>query len=327
MRRIFLALLLLAFSGASLAARSAAQCRDEYPGDDAQHRQERLKCYDEAALATTTSLLTASPASGARLWDAWRLGERDIPLGAPQLYHPIYFIARWSDDLNYSPASPSHPASPSLNLRRVEAKFQLSFKSELVSPETSERALNTDRFRLWLGYTQQSNWQILDNNDSRPFRNTNYTPELILTARVSKSDSPSVVPMLLNFGLWEHQSNGQSDPLSRSWNRSYVQAGWQLEENFSLLARVWQRWSENSVSDDNPDIVSYMGRWELLLRRDLGRTRASLLLRNRFLQFDWGVPVGGTQFHAQITSGYGEDLLDYNHRQTTFGIGFSFGAW
>jgi len=39
------------------------------------------------------------------------------------------------------------------------------------------------------------------------------------------------------------------------------------------------------------------------------------------------VPVGGTQFHAQITSGYGESLLDYNHRQTTVGIGFSFGAW
>jgi phospholipase A1 len=327
MRRLFLALLLLAVPGAALAARSAAQCRDEFPGDDAQHRQERLKCYDEAALATSTSLLTASPASGARLWDSWRLSERDIPLGAPQLYHPIYFIARYSDSLNYAPASPAHPLSPPLNLRRTEAKFQLSFKSEIVSPDSFQRALNSDRFRLWLGYTQQSNWQVLDVNDSRPFRNSNYTPEFIVTTRLSNNDSPSLTPKLLNIGLWEHQSNGQSDPLSRGWNRSYLQGGWQLADNTSLLVRVWQRLSENPRSDDNPDIVSYMGRWDLLLRRDLGRTRASLLLRGRFVQFDWGVPVGSSQFHAQITSGYGETLLDYNHRQTTVGIGYSFGAW
>jgi phospholipase A1 len=217
--------------------------------------------------------------------------------------------------------------SPPLNLRRTEAKFQLSFKSEIVSPDSFQRALNSDRFRLWLGYTQQSNWQVLDVNDSRPFRNSNYTPEFIVTTRLSNNDSPSLTPKLLNIGLWEHQSNGQSDPLSRGWNRSYLQGGWQLADNTSLLVRVWQRLSENPRSDDNPDIVSYMGRWDLLLRRDLGRTRASLLLRGRFVQFDWGVPVGSSQFHAQITSGYGETLLDYNHRQTTVGIGYSFGAW
>jgi phospholipase A1 len=322
MRKPVLALLLLAVSSASLAARTVSQCRDQYPGDDEQHRLERLKCYDEAASAATSSLLTASPASGARLWDAWRLGERELPLGAPQLHHPIYFIARHSDDLNFAPSSPSHPASTPLNLRRTEAKFQLSFKSEIFGPDDLGW-----RFRLWLAYTQQSNWQILDGNDSRPFRNTNYTPELILTTKLSHDADPGLAPKLLNIGIWEHQSNGQSDPLSRSWNRSYLQGGWQLEDNFSLLVRVWQRWREDPLTDDNPDIVSYLGRWDLTLRRDLGRTRASLLLRKRFLQFDWGVPVYKTQFHAQISSGYGESLLDYNHRQTTFGIGFSFGAW
>jgi len=327
MRRRVLALLLLAVSGTALAAKSVSQCRDEYPGDAEPRRSERLRCYDEAAAAATSPLLTATPASGARLWDAWRFGERDIPLGAPQLYRPIYFIARYSDSLNYAPASPTHPSSAPLDLRRVEAKFQLSFKSEIVSPETFQRTIDSDRYRLWLGYTQQSNWQVLDVNDSRPFRNTNYTPELILTARLARDAEPSLAPKLLNLGLWEHQSNGQSDPLSRSWNRSYLQAGWQLATDTSLLVRAWQRWSENALSDDNPDILDYMGRWDLVLRRDIGQTRASLLLRSRFAQLDWGVPAFGAQFHAQITSGYGEDLLDYNHRQTTVGVGISFGAW
>ena len=51
-------------------------------------------------------------------------------------------------------------------------------------------------------------------------------------------------------------------------------------------------------------------------RRD--RSRGSLRL-------DWAIPlVGSLNAHVQLFSGYGLNLIDYNHRQTTLGVGVSF---
>ena len=46
------------------------------------------------------------------------------------------------------------------------------------------------------------------------------------------------------------------------------------------------------------------------------------------LQLDWTFPVDrdqpeGLRWYVQLFSGYGETLLDYNHRQTSLGLGLT----
>jgi phospholipase A1 len=49
------------------------------------------------------------------------------------------------------------------------------------------------------------------------------------------------------------------------------------------------------------------------------------------VQLDWATPLlaalGAARLHLQVSSGYGETLIDYNHNQTTVGVGVSFGNW
>ena len=142
-----------------------------------------------------------------------------------------YFIFREASRTNKNPFSPTNGiASYSYDIDPLEAKFQLSFKAEVP-----ENVNPFSRFiRLWGAYTQQSNWQMLNSRNSSPFRASNYEPELIATYETEQG-SPL---KLVNFGL-VHQSNGQAVSESRSWNRLYVQGGWEWENRrtVSVLAR------------------------------------------------------------------------------------------
>ena len=290
---------------------------------------ERLKCYDRVAGRK-------EPATAAKglLTERWKLDRQNLRFTDIQTYRPTYVIARMTNRANERPASPApgHAAAGPQDFDNSELKFQLSFKTELVSPDR----LPADNLRLWLAYTQQSNWQIANSRNSSPFRENNYEPELILT--YGNRDKTSHFK-LVNVGIYSHQSNGKSGPDSRSWHRSYVQGGWEWDD-FSVLARGWWRWPESGAEDDNPDLTRNIGRGDVVLDWRFGDGwRASLLARHNlrlrqgrgFGQLDLSGPRrmlgGAARLHFQLTSGYGESLIDYNHDQTTVGIGLSFGDW
>jgi phospholipase A1 len=97
---------------------------------------------------------------------------------------------------------------------------------------------------------------------------------------------------------------------------------------------------EKSSSDDNPDITNFLGDGDLVIRWEPNDNSQSvaLLLRNNlketdnrgFAQIDWVTPVkfgNAGRTHIQLSSGYGNGLLDYNHQQSTMGVGVSFREW
>ena len=274
----------------------------------------------------------------------WNLNT-DEPLGLSiQPYRLNYLLlANQTNSRNQLPSSaaPGHTVASPFDWNQNEIKFQFSIKSEMWRADGFDLA-GFDKFRLWFAYTQQSNWQAYNWAKSSPFRENNYEPELIGTfgKKFGNKDDETSAFKLLNIGF-NHQSNGRSDPESRSWWRVYGQGGWEWDNlapvgRVSLLGRVWWRVREKVENDDNPDIKSYIGRGDILAQwHPNERHILTLLYRNSlslgsnrgFAQLDWSTPIlkkGPTRLHLQYTSGYGESLIDYNHRQQTFGVGVSF---
>lgn len=311
-------------------------CLNEYPR--LEQRPARSACYDEAERSAAREAAKASVAAGrpvaaaSRLDTLWR---SDSPHSV-QLYRQNALMLTHSDRPNNMPTSPN-PANTvprSFPLDQTEAKFQLSLKTLAI--DSTQLPLLGAGNSLWMAYTQQSNWQIADSQNSRPFRESNYAPEVILSHRFDREldgfSIPAVYgfePRLLNIGA-VHQSNGQSLPRSRSWNRVYAQLGLEKSlaggDSVAVLLRPWVRVRENRRDDDNPDIEHYLGHGDMEFQYWRGRSLLTLLARSRALQADLSLPLldeKSLMLHFQYFTGYGESLIDYNQRHSVFGIGVS----
>lgn len=205
------------------------------------------------------------------------------------------------------------------DLSHSELVFQLGFKTKLVETAFDKPV------DLWFGYTQNSFWQAGNRKASSPFRETNYQPELMAVMPLN-FNVLGMHASYLNVGA-VHQSNGQASTLSRSWNRVYAQLGME-RAGFTVLGRVWKRINESANDDNNPDIVDYMGRGDVVVTyRNNGHDYSALLRRNfstnrGAVQLSWAFPLAGHfKGYAQYFSGYGQSLIDYNYYQNVVGLG------
>ena len=274
----------------------------------------------------------ANAGKGSLLDSRWELAQ-DSKLGAFQLraYKPVYLLpAFWTSDKNQMPQSPNpdNTVTTPQQLDSNELKFQLSFKTKVWENVFGD---NGD---IWAGYTQSSRWQAYNADNSRPFRETNYEPEIMMVFRNGYS-----------IGGWRgrmsgisltHMSNGRADPLSRSWNRVIANIGLD-RENWALVLRPWYRLPEDREDDNNPDIEDYMGRGDATLTWNRNGHEVSLMARHSLrggdrshgaLQLDYGFPISNLlRGHVQIFDGYGESMIDYNHKATYVGVGVSLLEW
>ncbi|MBK1722967.1 phospholipase A [Thiocystis violacea] len=342
--RIALAAPLLCLPLTSLATESdlsASLARCAQVEDSTQ----RLSCFDALSAAKTSSsaALTLAPApantsasaapptapmtaeaapraqsAGMQLDE----GDKRQALGV-RLYRPNYLLpVTYNDNPNRNLPAEETIDIPFLGdaLDKVEMKFQISFEVP-VWTDILDQPLD-----LYFAYTQLAFFQAYNREYSSPFRETNYEPEVGFNWQ----------PDVSAFGwqlrsaraMLNHQSNGRSEPLSRSWNRLIGQ----LEANRGDLTLGLRLWSPLETSpSDNPDIYDYLGYGELHAAYDLKKHHFGVMFRNPAhptVQLDWTYPLGDTiRFYVQYFNGYGESLLDYNHSVNRIGVGFLVNEW
>ena len=229
-----------------------------------------------------------------------------------------------------------------------EAQYQISIKIPLYK---NFLATGGD---LFTAYTQNSYWQVYDNDHSRPFRETNYMPELFLEWQPNKRYGESILRKI-RFAII-HQSNGQDVGYSRSWNRTEVYFLFQ-KENWYYGLNAWHRWKEDkkpSLSDvtskddpnynlyingdDNPELTNYIGNQRFFVRYNSKYANITLAHQNRIENYD---PNKGNikldiafasinsnfDFFVRYFNGYGESLIDYNVKIERISFGILISDW
>ena len=262
----------------------------------------------------------------------WEL-SRESKLGTFNLrgYQPLYLMPAFAtSNTNNNPQSPNpdNVVGNTLDLNAYETKFQISLKTKAWQGVFGEVG------DLWVGYTQDSYWQIYNANESRPFRETDYQPEAMLVFDTNYHVF-GWSGRLLSIGI-NHQSNGRENPRSRSWNRVIGQVGFE-RPGWTVMLRPWWRIPENAKDDNNPDITDYMGRGDVQIIHEVNGQEFGLMLRHSFrggsrshgaARLSWSFPLAGNlRGYAEVFKGYGESLIDYNHNATYAGLGISLLDW
>ncbi len=303
-RPIVLAVMAIALAGLLSAAPQAAS------SDPGQAAAVEAKSTDEEKPSYFT--------------DLWQLDRKTRASKPGITFHRSNYALAASYNFTPNPA-PLQEVDPTKTLKKPEVTFQLSFKARLW------RDIFGKDMVLWIGYTQRSFWQLYNFDDSSPFRETNYEPEVLLSIG-TRFSLLGLNGRFVQLGV-NHQSNGQSEPLSRSWNRLVANVGIERGD-LSILIKGWYRIPD--AEDDNPGLTHYTGNGELWAYYFLKRHRLSVMVRDNLnfrenrgaIQLEWSFPIFDVMAgHVQYFLGYGESLLDYNHRVHRIGFGFIFSDW
>jgi outer membrane phospholipase A len=242
----------------------------------------------------------------ARTDSVQRLTGREDAVAEPPLSEedPVYFVAGPQGGWN--------------------ARFQLSFKYRLFDPSSGYGAEQPWLVGFYFAFTQTSLWDW--SAESKPFHDTAYKPSFFW--RWQRVDNRTWIDgARLGF---EHESNGQAGPTSRSINTLFVRPEWRWDVGRGGSLEFTPKFYTYITKGENPDIPLYRGYVDWRLRHDAGgqwittalaRTgtagKGSLLIDMSRRTRDVKVgPLSG-YLHLQFFDGYGESILDYNVRRTT----------
>ena len=222
-----------------------------------------------------------------------------------------------------------------------EIKIQLSIKFQFITSPTLAGPLSFLK-NFYFGYSQKSFWDI--GKPSAPFSDHNFNPELFYT---SESNFPGLKSY--RIGFLEHESNGEDEERSRSWDRVYIRPVFGLTDKITLAPKLWIIINKD---ENNSDIADFFGYSELSLRY-LSKQQLKIEFTGRVgeelrkgyfqadISFPWNLLKEKTKRFISLppfTSplrfnphwliqgwhGYGENLLNYNKRESVIRLGILF---
>ena len=215
----------------------------------------------------------------------------------------------------------------------TEIRIQLSLKYQLFGDPGAVGPKHSLLNGIHFGYTQRMFWDW--SAKSSPFRNIDFMPELFYL--VPAQHVTDGISLGGQFGL-RHASNGKDGDESRSINTFYIHPviSTPLGGGYRLSFGPTVEFYVGSLKD-NPDIKRYRGNTGLFLEiDDADGLRLSTETR-------YSVQSGRASINAELTypfdriidtslnlyligqffTGYGENLLDYNRRDTRLRVGFA----
>jgi outer membrane phospholipase A len=242
--------------------------------------------------------------------------------------------------------SPYEPMYFLVGSEEPNAKFQISLKYKIFNADASLVRAVPALGGLHFGYSQTSFWDL--ESASSPFFDNSYRPELMVTYPdlLRGSDAGPLRQLGFQAGV-QHESNGQDGLDSRSVNYVYVRptltfgataADEDHHRTGGLFLTVAPRLHAYvGHDDDNPDIEEFRGYGDLqLVVGQRGGLQLAAIGRvgsdfdKGSLQLDLTYPLRPLLrdnvdifLHGQFFTGYGESLLLYNERDTTFRLGVS----
>lgn len=208
---------------------------------------------------------------------------------------------------------------------KPDTKVQLSFKIRLIKD-----------WELYLGYSQLMFWN-LGTEDSSPFRDIAFNPELFYTHKVGDG-----LLRYVSAGI-EHRSNGRAELQSRSFDRVFGQFENYFgikDAKFNATLKVFTYYD---LDRTNRDMQKYTGFWDLRLAASSlvdqwfpGKTEVylsffpggtyseNILNGGRELGIKLRVRLFGLLPYLllQAYHGHSESLLDYDEFTEAYRIGF-----
>lgn len=232
------------------------------------------------------------------------------------VYKPMYWIQAVNDQYNHA-----------------DTKLGFGFKYQII-----------EDLNLYGAYSEYLMWDRRE--DSAPFRDINHNPELFY-----RQDAPLNWLEYVDYGLFEHMSNGQAGEASRSIDRRYIRFKTRplnrvtqffgMTENITIEFKYFD-YISGSMSD-NRDYNNYVASCQLKLvttqifnfgilkdtetyiiitpgknPKTIDFDRGSIEIGHIFNWEFWGL---NPRIYLQAFNGYGENLLDYDHMQHAIRLG------